>query len=160
MARKELMLTIDTPGRDVNKTFYIREMSATKAERWATRALLALLKSGVEVPEDIASAGLAGVAAMGLRAFGGIDFADAEPLLAEMMSCAQIVPDISRPQVKRALIEDDIEEVTTLLRLREEVLSLHTGFSLRDFRLRLTAANQQTVESSPSIGTSQKEWVQ
>src|SRR3954449_6524728 len=141
MARKELTLTIDTPGRDVNKTFFIREMSATKAERWATRALLALLKSGIEIPDDIAQAGLAGVAAMGLRAFGGIDFADAEPLLAEMLSCVQVIPDASRPMVKRALIEDDIEEVSTLLRLREEVLSLHTGFSLRDFRSKLTAAN-------------------
>jgi hypothetical protein len=157
--RKELTLTIDTPGRDVNKTFYIREMSAMKAERWAARALLALLKSGVEVPDDIAAAGLAGVAAMGLRAFGGIDYADAEPLLAEMMACVQIVPDISRPMVRRAIIEDDIEEITTLLRLREEVLSLHTGFSIRDFRLKLTAANQ-TTENSPNIGTSQKQWVQ
>lgn len=152
--RKELTLTIDTPGRDVNKTFYVKEMSATKAERWATRALLALLKSGVEVPEDIAQAGLAGVAAMGLRAFGGIDFADAEPLLAEMLACVQIIPDASRPMVKRAIIEDDIEEVTTLLRLREEVLSIHLGFSLRDFRSKLTAANQ-TTENSPNTGTSQ-----
>jgi hypothetical protein len=159
MARKELTLTIDTAGRDVNKTFYIREMSATKAERWATRALLALLKSGIEIPEDIAQAGLAGVAAMGLRAFGGIDFADAEPLLAEMLACVQIIPDPSRPMVRRGVIEDDIEEVGTLLRLREEVLSLHLGFSIKDFRSRLTAANQ-TTGSSPNTGTSQKQWVQ
>jgi hypothetical protein len=150
--RKELTLTIDTPGRDVNKTFYIREMSAMKAERWAARALLALLKSGVDIPEDVAQAGLAGVAAIGLRAFGGINFADAEPLLAEMMSCVQIVPDISRPQVRRAVIEDDIEEVATLLRLREEVLSLHLGFSLGAYRSKLMAASQ-TVRTTPNIGT-------
>jgi hypothetical protein len=160
MARKELTLTIDMPGRDVNKSFFIREMSATKAERWATRALLALLKSGIEIPEDIAQAGLAGVAAMGLRAFGGIDFSDAEPLLAEMMTCVQIIPDASRPMVKRALVEDDIEEVTTLLRLREEVLSLHLNFSIAAFRLKLTAANQTAAESSLNTETSQKQWVQ
>jgi hypothetical protein len=157
--RKELTITIDTPGRDVNKTFYIKEMSALKAERWATRALLALLKSNVDIPEDIAQAGMAGVAAVGLRAFGGIDFSHAEPLLAEMLACVQIIPDASRPMVKRALVEDDIEEVTTLLRLREEVLSLHTGFSLRDYRLKLTAT-QSTDGNTPNTETSQKQWVQ
>ena len=157
--RKELTITIDTPGRDVNKTFYIKEMSALKAERWATRALLALLKSNVDIPEDIAQAGMAGVAAVGLRAFGGINFTDAEPLLAEMLACVQIIPDPSRPMVKRALVEDDIEEVTTLLRLREEVLSLHTGFSLRDYRLKLTAT-QSTDGNTPNTETSQKQWVQ
>jgi hypothetical protein len=157
--RKELTITIDTPGRDVNKTFYIKEMSALKAERWATRALLALLKSNVDIPEDIAQAGMAGVAAVGLRAFGGIDFSNAEPLLAEMLACVQIIPDASRPMVKRALVEDDIEEVTTLLRLREEVLSLHTGFSLRDYRLKLTAT-QSTDGNTPNTETSQKQWVQ
>ena len=157
--RKELTITIDTPGRDVNKTFYIKEMSALKAERWATRALLALLKSNVDIPEDIAQAGMAGVAAVGLRAFGGIDFTDAEPLLAEMLACAQIIPDASRPMVKRALIEDDIEELSTLLRLREEVLSLHLGFSLRDYRSRLTSLNQ-TDGNTPNTETSQKQWVQ
>jgi hypothetical protein len=144
MARKELTITIDTDGRDVNKTFYIREMSAIKAERWGTRALLALLKSGIEIPEDIAQAGLAGVAAMGLRAFGGIDFADAEPLLREMLDCVQIIPDINRPMVKRALVEDDIEEITTLLRLREEVLSLHLGFSIAGVRSRLMTSAPKT----------------
>jgi hypothetical protein len=157
--RKELTLTIDTPGRDVNKTFYIREMSAIKAERWATRALLALLKSGIDIPEDIASAGIAGVAAMGIRAFGGINFADAEPLLAEMLACVLIVPDISRPQVRRALIEDDIEEVATLLRLREEVLSLHLGFSIGAYRSKLTAASQ-TVGITPNTETSAAQLVQ
>lgn len=157
--RKELTITIDTPGRDVNKTFYIREMSAMKAERWATKALLALMRSGVDIPEDIAQAGLAGVAAVGLRAFGGINFADAEPLLAEMLSCVQIIPDASRPMVRRALVEDDIEEVATLLRLREEVLSLHLGFSLRDYRLKLTSP-QTTESTTPNTETSPKQWVQ
>ena len=63
------------------------------------------------------------------------------------------------PMVKRALVEDDIEEVTTLLRLREEVLSLHTGFSLRDYRLKLTAT-QPTDGNTPNTETSQKQWVQ
>lgn len=138
MARKTAIITIDSPGRDLGRVFEITEMSATKAERWATRALLALLRSGVEIPEDIASAGLAGVAAMGVKAFSGLAYADAEPLLEEMMSCVVVVPDPTRPHVKRPIRnDDDIEEISTLLRLREEVITLHTGFSLGDFRSRL-----------------------
>jgi hypothetical protein len=76
-----------------------------------------------------------------------------------MLACVQIIPDASRPMVRRALVEDDIEEVTTLLRLREEVLSLHTGFSLRDYRLKLTAT-QSTDGNTPNTETSQKQWVQ
>lgn len=130
MARKVATIVIDSEGRDCGKVFQLREMPAMQAERWAMRALLALAKSGVEIPENIANAGLAGVAALGLKAFGGLDFADAEPLLIEMMSCVQIIPDPAKPQVVRFLVDDDIEEVATLLKLRAEVFSLHTGFSI------------------------------
>jgi hypothetical protein len=134
MARKEIIITIDDDGRDRGKAFTIRELSAMKAERWAARALLALMHSGIDVPEDVADAGFAGIAAIGVRAFAGVDFAEAEPLMAEMLTCCQIIPDPSRPQVHRPIIEDDIEEVATLLRLREEILSLHLGFSIAGFR--------------------------
>jgi hypothetical protein len=152
--RKTAIITIDSPGRDHGKVFELTEMSATKAEKWATRALLALLRSGVDIPEDIASAGLAGVAAMGIKAFGGINYSDAEPLLAEMMSCVIVIPDPSRPQVKRPIrTEDDIEEVATLLRLREEVISLHTGFSFKGVRSRLMTP-ASTQDALPNTKTS------
>ena len=44
MARKEITVTI--PDRDRDLTFRIREMPATKLERWVLRALLLLSKSG------------------------------------------------------------------------------------------------------------------
>jgi hypothetical protein len=153
VARKEITVTIEADNRDQGKMFYIRELSATKAERWAARALLALARSGVDVPPDIASSGLAGVAAFGIRAFAGVAFADAEPLMAEMLTCCQIIPDPSRPQVRRAMIEDDVEEISTLLRLREEVLSLHLGFSLRDYRSTLTAPAPMTDDHSSNTAT-------
>jgi hypothetical protein len=130
MARRTATVTIDAEGRDKGKAFLLTEMSASQAERWAARAMLALARNGVEIPEGIASAGLAGVAAIGIRALGGMAFDDAEPLLADMMACVQAIPDPARPNVSRYLIEDDIEEVATRLRLRMEVFTLHTGFSL------------------------------
>ena len=137
MARKTETVIIDAEGRDKGKVFVITEMPASKAEKWAARALLALGRSGVDVPDNIAASGLAGVVALGVRSFLGLRFEDAEPLLDEMFaSCVAIVPDPDRPTVTRgaggigALIEDDIEEVSTRIHLRTEVLELHTGFSI------------------------------
>jgi hypothetical protein len=128
--RKTLTVTIDAPGRDQGKAFVLREMPASQAEKWAARAFLALAKSGVEVPDNIAAAGLSGVAAMGIKAFGGMSFRDAEPLLDEMFGCVSHIPDPARPAVVRALIEDDIEEVATRLKLRLELFRLHMDFSV------------------------------
>jgi hypothetical protein len=130
MARKEMTMVVEAAGRDHDKAFFIREMPAYQAEMWALRALLALAKSGVDVPENIVSAGMAGVFALGLKAFAGLSFTDAAPLLDEMMACVQIIPDPGRPTIKRGLVEDDIEEVATRVKLRAQVFELHTGFSL------------------------------
>ena len=126
--RKIVTVTIDGKGRDEGKVFSLREMPASQAEKWATKAFLALAKSGVEIPDNIASAGLAGIAAIGIKAISGMQFEDAEPLLDEMFRCISIIPDPDKPKVIRNLIEDDIEEVSTRLRLRKEVLNLHTDF--------------------------------
>lgn len=135
MARKQHAIVIEADGRDKGKTFVLNEMPATQAEKWAARALLAMAKSGVEVPDDIASSGLAGVAAMGIKALGGMSFEDAEPLLDEMFAMVSFIPDPARPTIKRGyggigpMIEDDIEEISTRLRLRKELFFLHTNFS-------------------------------
>lgn len=128
MARKILTIAIDADGRDRGKVFVLTEMPASQAERWALRALSALASSGVEIPDDIANAGLAGVARLGIQAFGGLPWDKAEPLIAEMFQCVAFQPDPTKPSVTRVLIEDDIEEVATRLKLRIELLKLHIGF--------------------------------
>lgn len=136
MGRKTHTIVVEAEGRDKGKMFTLTEMAPSQAEKWAFRALLALAKSGVEVPENIASAGLAGVAALGIKAFSGLSFEDAEPLLDEMFSMVSFVPDPARPSIKRGyggvgpIIEDDIEEISTRLRLRKELFFLHTNFSM------------------------------
>ena len=52
-----------------------------------------------------------------------------------MMSCVQYVGNPEKsPDVKLAMssVPDAIEEVTTLLTIRKELLELHLGFSLAD----------------------------
>jgi hypothetical protein len=134
MARKTKTIVVEAEGRDKGKMFVLTEMAPTKAEKWAFRAFLALAKSGVEIPDDLATSGLAGIAKVGLQAFSGLSFEDAEPLMDEMFEMIAIIPDPARPEIKRGyggvgkLIEDDIEEVSTRLLLRKEMFSLHTSF--------------------------------
>lgn len=72
MARKETFITIDAAGRDQGKVFYIKEMSASQAEWWALRALMAMGRGGVEIPENLRSMGIAAMAVEGLKAISKI----------------------------------------------------------------------------------------
>lgn len=128
MARKTLTFTVTDEGRDRGKVFLLTELPASKAESWAMRSLLALMAGGVEMPDGIENMGMAGMAEVGIRALSGLKWEIAEPLLAEMWECVQCIPDPSKPHVVRTLIEEDIEEVTTRIKLRAEVWKLHTDF--------------------------------
>jgi flagellar motor component MotA len=128
MARKTANVTIDQEGRDRGKVFVLTELPASKAEAWAYRALLALIAGGVEMPEGFERMGMAGMAEMGIRALSGLKWEVADPLLAEMWECVRIMPDPTKPQIIRALIEEDVEEITTRIKLRAEVWSLHSDF--------------------------------
>lgn len=152
MARRVKSITIEEEGRDKGKTFLLTEMSSVKAEKWAARVLLALMKSGVEIPDDVAQAGMAGVAAMGsslISAASGVQWSSLEPLLDEMLTCIQFMPSLG---VIRPLLwtegAEDIEEVKTLLTLRMEVLELHLGFSLAELRARSATAAQTKMSTS------------
>lgn len=165
MARKTLTVTIPPPeegasNRDAGKVFLLTEMPASDGERWGFRALLALARAGIEIPEDIANAGMAGVHAVGgLRLNGSLHPEDVEPLLEDMMACVQRIPDPKHPEVIRALVEDDIEEVATRLRLRGEVMQLHLGFSIAGVlsTLGASAKSRMGASSSTPIAPAQSE---
>lgn len=127
MARKTCSF-IATDGRDKGKRFLITEMSAYHSEEWAARALFAVMQSGVEVPDEVLSAGFAGVAAIGIKALTKVPFDLVKPLFDEMMSCVQYEFAPGQAGGARALLEGengDIEEVSTRLKLRKAVLELH-----------------------------------
>jgi hypothetical protein len=140
--RKHKTVTIEAEGRDRGKSFLVVEKSAYEAERWAAKALSALSRAGVEVPDEALSAGALGILAIGLDAFKQVPFSDVEPLMDDMLGCIAFVPDpgkldpgsdrpITRPVMRGDDINDgDIAEVPTLLKLRSEVLELHLGFSI------------------------------
>ncbi len=164
MARTSKVVTITT-GRDAGKHFRITEMPPRQAEKWATRALFAIAKNGgadERDAEEIASAGMAGLATVGLRSLTRMDFDDAEPLLDEMLSCIVLVPDPSKivqetgaPFVRPVDWDNDIEDVATLLFLRSEVVEVHTGFSPAAVLSTLGAAAKAKLNGAV-IGTSPK----
>ena len=127
MARKVLDVTINDRGED--KVFRITELSASAAEKWAFQLFFAMANSGLEVPEEIVEMGFAGVVQLGLKALGQIKYEEAEPLLEKMMECVQFIPNPSNKMVVRFLMEEDIEDVQTRLKLRKEIIKLHVDFS-------------------------------
>lgn len=128
MARNTINYTVTDDGRDKGKTFVLTEMPASKAEAWATRAILALLSNNVQLPDGFERMGMAGMAEVGIKALSGLTWDSVEPLLAEMWDCVQIMPDPSKPHVVRPLIEEDVEEIPTRVKIRAEVWKLHVGF--------------------------------
>ena len=128
MARKTINYTVTEDGRDKGKVFLLTEMSSSRAESWAMRAILALMSNGVEVPEGFENLSMAAMAEIGIKALSGLKWEDAEPLLDEMWQCCRMIPDPSKPQIVRNLIEEDIEEVETRVRIRMEIWKLHVGF--------------------------------
>ena len=142
-------------NRDAGKTFLLTEMSAMQAEKWAARALLALVRSGHDVAH-VQGSGMAALAISSFQALSGVQYEEIEPLLEEMMGCVQIrlasVDEAWRPLVG----QDDIEEMSTLFLIRTKLLELHTGFSLADVRsLISTSAKRTTSEDLPSTSISQ-----
>jgi hypothetical protein len=128
MARKTLTWTVDDKNRDEGKLFHIMELSATETEEWAVQAFLALSNAGIEIPEDVAAMGFAGIAKVGLAALGKVPYEHVKPLMDKMMGCVKIIPDASQMSVMRQLIESDIEEMTTRMKLRKMIFGLHADF--------------------------------
>ena len=124
--RKTLKVTLTDRGTE--KRFLITEMSATETEEWAIEMFFVLANGGVEVPDGLTEMGFAGIAQIGLQALGKVPYEKAKPLLAKMMTCVQFLPNLENDRVVRPLIESDIEDVQTRLKLRKEDFSLHTDF--------------------------------
>jgi hypothetical protein len=142
MARKVETYVVADEGRDKGKSFLLTEWPASKAESWAIRALLALGAANVELPEGALGGGMASLTEIGLKKLFALPFSAAGPLLDELMTCVEVVPDAKRPHVKRAVIEEDVEEVRTRLSLKWEVLKLHLDFSIADA---LSGSNPRTA---------------
>lgn len=140
MARLETSVTITESNRDTGKTFNIREMPPMQSEEWFARAIRVLASASVEVPADLFQQGAQGFAAIGistaLMGLAKAPWEEVKALMGEMMTCivsaTMPIPTGGQgpPLTILSQILHQIEEVSTLARLREEILSLHVGFSI------------------------------
>ena len=118
-----------TEGRDKGKVFVLTEMPAAQGESWAMRALLALLNGNVNLPNGLnAGMGMSAMAELGLKMLAQLKWEDAKPLMDEMFSCVKIMGDPTKTHIVRELVDEDIEEISTRVKLRAEVFKLHTDF--------------------------------
>lgn len=125
---KTKYVTITAEGRDKGKTFVITEVSALQAEKWCQRAVQGAMKGGLDIPLNLASHGARAIMSYGITALAVMPWSDAEPLLDEMLQCIKIVRDPKHPEMSFKFLDTDIEEVATLLELRQEVANLHGNF--------------------------------
>ena len=90
--RKVLNFKIEKEGRDKGKLFQITEMSAVAGDRWATKALFAIAKGDVVIPESISGSGFAGIAKLGLQMLLLAPYELCEPLLMDLLACVKSHP--------------------------------------------------------------------
>jgi hypothetical protein len=139
--RKIITITIDE-GRDKGKKFKLTEWSAVQTERWIMRAVFGLGKAGVELPPEVLQLGAAGIAyaiatqATKMPSRLGIRLSN------ELMECVQIV----ETAITRSLVDEDIEDVSTLLKLKSEVLKMTFGF----FAFAASQTSATPVSGTPS----------
>lgn len=162
MARHVKDWKVETEGRDKGKIFRLTEMTSSRGEKWAYRALLALAGGSAQLPEGFESTGWAGLAQVGFKGLMSLPWPLLEPLLDEMMECVQIVPDPKNLSFARDLEPEggqgdyDIEEITTRPALRMEIFKLHVDFSgaaiqsLRDRIKGIMAAGKESVTATES----------
>jgi hypothetical protein len=159
----EVVRVPDGYGRDSSppKHFKIREWPAVRAEKWAWRMAICLKGTTAQIPDDVASLGMVGVAARIINGILAADIDEAKflPLLDELMECVQIVrkpgtPDPANPgeQLGEPIaLEDDIEEPRTVAWLRSEVLRIHINFSIYEGLSALLRAAASSGESTSSL---------
>jgi hypothetical protein len=136
MARKTSTITIDKKNRDKGKSFFLTEMDAWQAYDWAGRVFFALMNTGADIPQPMIDAGMAGIAVMSQSDFmrfvfsmmAKVPYAEAKPILDHLLTCAEILPNPKDDRIKRAIMEDDIEELSTILTIQKAVFGLHFGF--------------------------------
>src|SRR5262249_21788582 len=103
-------------------------------------------------PANMMGAGMAAIMVVGLKALAVIPSVEAFALMDEMMTCVTIIRDKSHLEVASPLLEGDIEEVWTRMRLKDEVIELHTGFSLAGAMQKLTSTSaEQTTSPDSSV---------
>jgi len=148
--RYEKIVRIEENNRDHGKHFKVTEMSAWDLEKWARDALIVLARSGVDIGDVAPEEGFAGIMRAGTRAdvLMQLKGEDLEPLMDRMLLCVQFISDPKHPDFLQPLKPEDIEELSTIMRLRTEVMRLHQNFSLPGAQPGPASSTLQTMDQN------------
>lgn len=129
-----MMRTKEVTAGDV--TFVISKMPLIQGDRWANRVALALCRGGVDVSgflggrtdlSDIKGMiDIVGITNTALKALGGIDDAEAQSLLDELLNYIKVK--LSDGSTRSIVIESDVKDIQTLWKLRIEAIKINLDF--------------------------------
>lgn len=153
---REVIIQPNSDGsenRDAGKVFLLTEVDAITAEEWGLRALMALGTSGIVIPQELANMGLIGVVIVGYQALMGAKQSDLLPLWREMLPAT-----VKYKPSEGVILPFNgglIEEPSTLLHLRQQVMELHTGFTFAELARKFQGLGSAVATSnSPTTSTS------
>jgi hypothetical protein len=121
--RKEQIITLQDAGE--SKNFKIRQMPATKAERWLIKFILLL--GGNAAVQDMQNP------TNFLAALADKPFDKVQELLDALLSCCSRVHDGGmETQLSPVNVDGFVEEITTLMKLRAEAFKINNFFPMAD----------------------------
>lgn len=135
-----------TEGSDAGKVFVVSQMSLIAGDKWANRAALALMRSGVDLTpfrettitdgKFVSLPDLADVLGVVLKALGGIEEDTAQRLLDELLDVIAVkLPDgstrpLNIPTAANVGRIGDVTCIKTLWKLRIEAIKVNLDFLL------------------------------
>lgn len=129
-----MMRTKEVTAGDV--TFVISKMPLIQGDRWANRVALALCRGGVDVSGFLGGStdlsdikgmiDIVGITNTALKALGGIDDAEAQSLLDELLNYIKVK--LSDGSTRSIVIESDVKDIQTLWKLRIEAIKINLDF--------------------------------
>lgn len=144
-------------NRDLGKQYFIQEWPAATADKWIQRLAFSFNKDGGQLPLNMRGVGWEGIAIVGINTFlrGNGDREEMMRLADELLDCVQIIRDPKYPQNPSPIVADeDVEEVATRYWLRDQVVSVHTGFSPGAALWRLLSSITEKAPDSENTKTS------
>lgn len=151
--RKEKIVRVDggPDNRDRGKHFKIIEMSAWDLEEWGRDAMILLAKAGVDIGTVSPEEGFVGILRAGVQNLFKLDGSMLAPLMDRMMLCVRYISDPKNPDFVQPLKREDVEELSTILFLRTEVMKLHQNFSMGEEELTPPSSTRQRTDQSSRV---------
>lgn len=133
-------ITISLQDGESSKDFEIKQMGAYSMERWARRAGILIVGTGILKDFDIdnikSSADVVPIVAKiivnsnGFAALANVDREEFDRLHDELLQCCYIVKGKTKMQLTPIAIEGNIEDYRTIFKLVWEALKLNLNFSI------------------------------